>query len=228
MTFKVGSCAVVLARKYVAILGGLIGLILLAYVFRATASGTGKEVPRGPDSPRTWEDFLMDCGPKSHLGPKASAMRVFQEKYYKKTLKWQGEVRQIREGVDIFFWHTKSVLLVRMHPTRYPTRDYPDIALLFGEERNKDVANFAPGDWIEFEATMSVHGRRGEPEVMTLWGARAAKKPDNLPADEIVHSTKAPYSAKTAHNTGRGRHTTPAPQKLTTTVVKAAERGQDV
>lgn len=170
MTFKVGSCAVVLARKYVMILLGFLLLIGGLYVFRAAVPAGNHDMVRGPDAPLSWDEFLRDCGPKSHLGAgQKSNNRLFEEKYHKKTFRWRGKVRQIREGVDIFFWHTKCIMLVKMEPSRFPTRDYPDVALLFGEERNKDVANLAPGDLIEFEGTMAAHGRRGDPEVMILW-----------------------------------------------------------
>merc|ERR1719316_212965 len=139
-------------------------------------------MPRGPDSPLTWKDFLHDCGPRAQgqLGRKQSTVEIFHKKYHKKTFRWQGELINIREGMEIFIWRTRSILSLRMVPSRFRLRDGPDIVLLFGEEHNHEVANMSPGDWIEFEATMAAHGRRGDPEVMMLWSAKAAKRPDNV------------------------------------------------
>merc|ERR1712048_225626 len=55
-----------------------------------------------------------------------------------------------------------------------------DVALLFGEERNNEVAALNQGDWVEFEATMTAHGYRGDPEVMTLWHIKNITRPSPL------------------------------------------------
>eukprot|EP00746_Dinoflagellata_sp_MGD_P075109 gnl/MRDRNA2_/MRDRNA2_30256_c0_seq1.p1 gnl/MRDRNA2_/MRDRNA2_30256_c0~~gnl/MRDRNA2_/MRDRNA2_30256_c0_seq1.p1 ORF type:complete len:364 (-),score=44.50 gnl/MRDRNA2_/MRDRNA2_30256_c0_seq1:202-1293(-) len=189
MTLKIGSCAVVLARKYVIIFLAFITVILGTYTFRATVPDSKLQVPRGRVSNFTWQEFLVDCYPAilqpkrtKHLGRQSPKVdyKIFERKYLRRTFKWEGEVLRIREGGEILFWRTKSVLFVKMFPTRLSFHDDPDISLLFGEERNKDVANFMPGDWIEFEGTMNAVGYRGEPQVMTLWGAKAAERPENL------------------------------------------------
>jgi hypothetical protein len=180
MSFKIGGCAVVLARKYVIILVGLIGVIVTVYILRSTVHLNTPEVHKGVASSLTWEDFLYDCGPRTSLRHRTSTTRSFEDKYRKRTFKWQGEVRNIREGFDVLFLHTKSVVMVRMYPPRFPRRDLPDVALLFGEERNAEVAELNPGDWIEFEATMTAHGHRGDPEVLTLWHIETKKKPEPL------------------------------------------------
>lgn len=178
MSFKIGGCAVVLARKYVAILIGLIGVIVLVYFLRSTVQlNTIAEVERGPDSSLSWEDFLHECGPRSALRHRTSTARAFEEKFRRKTFKWQGEVRVIREGFDVLFVRTKSVVMVKMSPPRFPRRDMPDIALIFGEERNPEVGTLEPGDWVEFEATMIAHGFRGDPEVMSLWHIGTIPRP---------------------------------------------------
>merc|ERR1719277_369850 len=73
--------------------------------------------------------------------------------------------------------NTSSVIMVRMYPSRYPRRDLPDVALLFGEDRNAEVAELNQGDWVEFEATMTAHGHRGNPEVLMLWHVKVVPKP---------------------------------------------------
>mmetsp|Transcript_61350 Transcript_61350/g.142785 ORF Transcript_61350/g.142785 Transcript_61350/m.142785 type:complete len:416 (-) Transcript_61350:64-1311(-) len=181
MTFKIGGCAVVLARKYVAILVGLVLTIIVVYLLRSTVHlNQVAEVQKGPPSMLTWDDFLSDCGPRTSLRHRTSTVRAFEERFRRRTFTWQGEVRMIREGFEVLFLRTKSVVLVKMYPPRYPRRDLPDVALLFGEERNMEVATLNPGDWVEFEATMTAHGYRGDPEVMTLWHIREATRPEPL------------------------------------------------
>lgn len=181
MTFKVGGCAVVLARKYVVILVGLVLTILSVYVLRSTVHlDHHGEVHHGPPSMLTWEDFLFDCGPRTSLRQTSGSSRAFEERYRRRTFTWQGEVKHIREGFDVLFLHTKSVVMVRMYPGRFPRRDLPDVALLFGEERNTEVAELNPNDWVEFEATMTAHGHRGDPEVMMLWKIHKLPRPAQL------------------------------------------------
>jgi len=189
MTIKIGSCAVVLARKYVMIAAGLIAVILtvcvLRYTIPLTAKVPGHTIPKGPPSLLTWEDFLSDCGPRHSLRHRTSTARSFEEKFRRRTLKWQGEVVVIREGLEVFMIKTKSTMAVRMYPQRYPRRDQPDIEILFAEDRNKEVAVLNPGDWIEFEATMLQHGHRGDPEVMMLWHVAIAPKPSPLSSSAV-------------------------------------------
>jgi len=183
MTFKVGGCAVVLARKYVVILVGLVGTILVVYLLRSTVhlkSNSVAEVHKGPASNATWEDFLFECGPRTSLRQRATVARPFEEKFRRKTFNWSGEVHSIKEGVDVLFLRTKSVVMVRMNPPRHSRGDLPDVALLFGEERFREVAALNPGDWVNFEATMQAHGYRGDPEVMTMWHIAAVKRPSLL------------------------------------------------
>jgi len=185
MTLKVGSCAVVLARKYVVILAGLVITIVTVAILRSTvhiAPGQASRdtMPRGEPSMLTWEDFLHECGPRTSLGHRTSATRNFEEHFRKRSFKWQAEVLLIREGFDVFFLHAKSVVMVRMYPARYPRHDVPDIALLFSDDKNPEVAPLNKGDWIEFDATMTAHGHRGDPEVMSLWHIKQVPKPSVL------------------------------------------------
>jgi len=183
MTCKVGNCAVVLSRKYVAIMLGVVGLIISFYLLRSTIQlNTAHEEHKGAPSMLTWEDFLFDCGPRTSLSHRPSTAKAFEERYRRRTFKWQGEVRIIREGFDVLFVKTKSVVMIQMYPARYKNRrgDHPDVAVLFGDERNKEVGDVMPGDWVEFEATMSAHGYRGDPEVMVLWHIAKKERPDPL------------------------------------------------
>ncbi|CAK8999614.1 unnamed protein product [Durusdinium trenchii] len=111
-------------------------------------------------------------------------------RYRRRTFTWQGEVRVIREGFEVFVIRTKSVLMVRMYPSRFPRRDLPDVALLFSDSLNKEIAELSPGDWVEFEATMTLHGYRGDPELMTLWHIQKVERPVPL-SSSAGHSHKS-------------------------------------
>jgi len=195
MTIKVGSCAVVLARKYVMILAGLIVVIVSVCVIRSTVSLTaqapGDAIPKGPPSKLTWEDFIQHCSPRQSMRHRSSVSRAFEEKFRRRTFKWQGEVLLIREGFDVFVMRTKSVVMVRMYPQRFPRRDIPDIALLFGEDRNREVSELKVGDWISFEGTMTSHGHRGDPEVMMMWHVAVAPKPNPLSSTPSLQAIEA-------------------------------------
>lgn len=189
MTCKIGGCAVVLARKYVAILLGLVGVIVTVYLLRSTIQlNTAHEEHKGAPSMLTWEDFVFDCGPRTSLSHRPSTARAFEDRYRRRTFTWQGEVRIIREGFDVLFVRTKNVIMIQMYPPRYKGRrgEHPDVAILFGEERNKEVAVLNPGDWVEFEATMSAHGYRGDPEVMVLWRIAPAPRPSPVSSSARV------------------------------------------
>jgi len=183
MTCKIGGCAVVLARKYVAILLLLGGVIFTVYMLRSQIQlNTAHEEHKGAPSMLTWDDFVFDCGPRTALSHRSSTGRLFEERYRRRTFKWQGEVRVIREGFDVLFVRTKSVIMIGMYPPRW-SKVVPgmmsdvrnDVALLFSDDLNREVGVLNTGDWVEFEATMSAHGYRGDPEVMVLW--HIAQKP---------------------------------------------------
>mmetsp|Transcript_30355 Transcript_30355/g.66451 ORF Transcript_30355/g.66451 Transcript_30355/m.66451 type:complete len:501 (-) Transcript_30355:121-1623(-) len=206
MTCKLGGCAVVLARKYVMIACGLFVVIFTVFILRSTMPlDTPREVHKGPTSMLSWEEFLSDCGPRSSLrnGPRSCPF----EKYRHRTFNWQGEVRSIREGMDIFLLKTKSLVMVRMFPPRFQRRDGPDLALLFSDDLNWAVAEVNPGDWVEFEATMQAHGRSGDPEVMSLWHIRPVEKPLSMLSSVKNASLAAGGGGDSRQRTG---HSSPA------------------
>merc|ERR1712194_438382 len=92
---------------------------------------------------------------------------------------------------------TKSVVMLRMNPPRHSRGDSPDVALLFGEDRYREVAALTPGDWVNFEATMQAHGYRGDPEVMTMWHIAAVKRPSLLGNKDALVAKK-PSAKNTA------------------------------
>eukprot|EP00927_Polykrikos_kofoidii_P039431 TRINITY_DN33821_c0_g2_i1.p1 TRINITY_DN33821_c0_g2~~TRINITY_DN33821_c0_g2_i1.p1 ORF type:complete len:420 (+),score=65.16 TRINITY_DN33821_c0_g2_i1:129-1388(+) len=180
MTCKVAGCAVVLARKYVIITCCLIFLIIGSYVLRWSVPLSGQHVEKGLPSTLLWEDFVKDFGQIKQFRTREAVARSY-DSYTKRTFVWQGEVQQIREGFDVLFFRTKSVVMVNMYPARPRGRGLPDIALFFGDDRNEEVAELSVGDWVEFEATMTARGYRGDPEVMALWRITKTKKPSSLP-----------------------------------------------
>lgn len=236
MSLKIGSCAVVLARKYVVILFGLLGVILTAYILRSTvhlsAQASSETLPKGPPSLLTWEDFLSECGPRTSLRNRASTTRAFEERFRKRTFKWQGEVMLIREGFDVLFLRAKSVVMVRMYPQRFPRRDAPDVALLFGEDLNNEVALLNPNDWLEFEATMTAHGHRGDPEVMMLWHVRVIPRPSPLSSsaghmDQHENQATKQVPVPVILQAPTPAPATPAPGPSPPVISKAAEASQE-
>lgn len=178
MTIKIGGCAIVLARKYVIIATMCVIVIMSTYFLRSTVHlNAVREIPVGPTSSLSWEDFLWECGPRSTLQRRGATARAFDSKYLRRTFTWQGQVRQIREGFDLVILRTKPMVMVSMYPPRYPNRELVDIALLFNEALNVEVAELNPDDWVEFQATMAAHGHRGDPEVMTLQHIKVITKP---------------------------------------------------
>lgn len=194
MTCKIGNCAVVLARKYVIIFFALVAVIITVGVLRSTVHlQTTPMIEKGPPSMLTWEDFIFECGPRTALRQRVGVAKAFDERFRHKTFTWQGEVRAIREGFEVFFLKTKSILMVNMYPQRFPRREVSDVALIFGDDLNTEVALLNVGDWLEFEATMTAHGYHGDPEVMTLWHVKVIPKPSPLSssAGSLSHHPQA-------------------------------------
>eukprot|EP00933_Yihiella_yeosuensis_P069902 TRINITY_DN7699_c0_g1_i2.p1 TRINITY_DN7699_c0_g1~~TRINITY_DN7699_c0_g1_i2.p1 ORF type:complete len:210 (-),score=26.23 TRINITY_DN7699_c0_g1_i2:1245-1874(-) len=93
MSFRFGSCAVVLARKYVLALAAMMTLIGSIHWIRSSGvPATGADaVVRSEVSDLRWEDFLKDCGFKSYLGNPIHVTVAFNEKFKNKTFHWAGQ-----------------------------------------------------------------------------------------------------------------------------------------
>jgi len=140
-------------------------------------------VPKGPMSNLTWADYISFCGPRTSLRHRSSAPRAFESKFRNRNFRWQGEVLSIREGFQVLFMRSRSVIMVRMYPQRFQRQVFsisPDLALLFDEDRYEEVATLEPGSWVEFEAKMLSRGHRGDPEVMMLYYVGLAARPSPL------------------------------------------------
>ncbi|KAF4715004.1 hypothetical protein FOZ63_011492 [Perkinsus olseni] len=174
LTFRIGHCAVVLARKlpfgskadapgapvvwsrlvtvvlaipirYVVILLALVGVIGVFYMARSSGVMQPTMIPRGPDIDVTWKDFLSDCGDRAYLGNPLHSVKAFDEKYKYKTVKWTGRVVRIREGIDLWLFKTKSFAMIKMFPPQQAYRpDVVDLILLFDGAQQRDQVALLP------------------------------------------------------------------------------------
>ncbi|CBZ55896.1 conserved hypothetical protein [Neospora caninum Liverpool] len=113
VTVKCGSCAVVLSRRYFLLFSVILFLILLFYVLRAGWLGSALDViPKGPLIASSWRDFYQECGQRSQLGNPLSAAGNFREHFLGKTVKWEGLVKQVKEGT-----FSSNFLFLAMYPT---------------------------------------------------------------------------------------------------------------
>merc|ERR1719183_2451458 len=102
MSFRFGSCVVVLARKYVVVM-----LVITSCIGAIHYARSSSPTPSGLDAlQRTelvdlgWEAFVKDCGFKSYLGNPIHVTVAFNEQYKNKTFHWQGAVERIEDGLN--------------------------------------------------------------------------------------------------------------------------------
>ncbi|KAF4746874.1 hypothetical protein FOZ63_028671 [Perkinsus olseni] len=198
LTFRIGHCAVVLARKYVVILLALVGVIGVFYMARSSGVMQPAMIPRGPDIDVTWKDFLNDCGDRAYLGNPLHSVKAFDEKYKYKTVKWTGRVVRIREGIDLWLFKTKSFAMIKMFPPQQAYRpDVVDLILLFdGAQQRDQVALLPAGAWAEFEASLLSLGRRGGPHLLQLWSIKETERPQEV--EDAVAEAAMALSARQA------------------------------
>ncbi|KYF49247.1 hypothetical protein TGARI_246220B, partial [Toxoplasma gondii ARI] len=60
----------------------------------------------------SWQDFYRECGQKSQLGNPLQAAGNFREHFLGKTVKWEGLVKQVKEGT-----FSSNFLFLVMYPT---------------------------------------------------------------------------------------------------------------
>jgi len=210
MSLRLGSCVIVLARKYVLMLLGVMAVIGGLHFLR-TAGGpvaSAELLPRGELSTIGWQDFLKDCGYKSYLGNPIHVTMAFNEFYKNKTVHWQGSLHAVEEGLSFLWWNQRGAVYVRMDPPQYPgwRRGLADLLLTYPEGTTvaAEVRKLKRGAGLDFEATFVEVGRRGAPHVLALWELRA------LPADYKKHigarmdaaAVKAGAAAPAANATG--------------------------
>lgn len=174
MSFRFGSCVVVLARKYVMALAVLVTVIGGIHMLRTSGSqATGLDaVQRGPSVQFGWEDFVRDCGFKSYLGNPIHVTVAFNDNYKNKTVHWEGAVHHIEDGLSFLWWSQRGAIFVQMQPAQFPTkRDMPDLVLLYkdSDPMAANVAKLRKGATFGFDATMVEVGKRGAPHVAAVW-----------------------------------------------------------
>ncbi|EER12177.1 lipopolysaccharide-induced transcription factor regulating tumor necrosis factor alpha, putative [Perkinsus marinus ATCC 50983] len=198
LTFRIGHCAVVLARRYVVILLALVTVIGLFYVARSSGVMQPAMVPRGPDIDASWKDFLTDCGERAYLGNPLHSVKAFEEKYKYQTVKWKGRVVRIREGIDLWLFKTKSFAMIKMFPPQQAYRpDVVDLILLFdGPQQHDEVSLIPAGSWAQFEASLLSLGRRGGPHLLQLWSIKESDRPEEV--EEAVAEAALALSARQA------------------------------
>eukprot|EP00435_Cladocopium_sp_Y103_P045819 s402_g13.t1 len=177
MSFRIGSCAMVLARKYVFALVAMTCLIgSIHWVRRGSAPATGIDAAERTEvADLRWEDFLKDCGYKTYLGNPIHVTVAFNEKFKNKTLSWQGKLHRIEEGFSFLGFAQPTAVFVDMEPAQpLPMkRESADVVLLYKEnaELSSQMRKMKRGQKFDFTATMLEVGRRGSPHVLALWDA---------------------------------------------------------
>lgn len=185
MTFKVGSCAVVLARRYVIFLCSMIGVIFLFYFLRSAGRGPGQMEARGPESDLRWDDFLKDCGYRSYLGNPIHVSAAFEEKFQNRTFSWHGTTKRYQEPIHFLGWRQLGLLYVRMEPSQFPNKhELPDLVLTFDSDAPvaAEVDKFRPNRGVDFVGTMYRVGKRGAPHAMALWSLTYTSEGGSLDA----------------------------------------------
>lgn len=213
MSFRFGSCVIVLARKYVLMLLALTTIIGGIHFVRSSGPpATGVEaLHKGELVSLGWEDFIKDCGFKSYLGNPIHVTMAFNEFYKNKTFHWQGSFHHVEEGLSFLWWSQHGAVFARMTPPQFPSkRDIPDLMLLYteGTPVSSEVQKLKRGMEISFEATMVEVGRRGTPHVMVLWELHSLPT-ETLHAPETKRAVKKSPAA-IADTSGSGEQQ-PAP-----------------
>lgn len=214
MQFRLGSCVVVLQRKWVLVLLVLVVLIFGIHWARdgshhrgglLGAIGPQGEVVRGPDSDATWQDFAEDCGVRSYLGNPIHVSVAFDKNYKNRTVHWNGQVHRHRDTWGFFLlFGTRGLMEVRMDPPQQRMKgNLPDLLLEYDSPKVREiVAEIPDGAWFDFEATMLEVGRRGAPHLAWLWSAKPAEK--QRPPRKKKQAEKAQSSHSVGGPSGSG------------------------
>lgn len=197
MSLRLGSCVVVLARKWVLLFVGLMVLIGGIHFIRNSQQPftDGADMPqRGAVVPLTWADFVKDCGYKSYLGNPIHVSMAFSEKYKNQTFQWHGEALHVLEGFNLFWLSQRTAIYVRMDPAS--NGGHPDLVLLAGNDKvGADAAKLQPKAPFGFEATMVELGKRRMPHTMMVWELLPAPASQQHRAEGEA-TTQAPAEAK--------------------------------
>eukprot|EP01015_Nassula_variabilis_P036577 TRINITY_DN9478_c0_g1_i6.p2 TRINITY_DN9478_c0_g1~~TRINITY_DN9478_c0_g1_i6.p2 ORF type:complete len:310 (+),score=42.75 TRINITY_DN9478_c0_g1_i6:67-996(+) len=156
LSFKFGSCVIVISRKY-AIFG--IGILATAYfVYSAMYPAPVKQISTQLISPgeMKWENYVQDCGRQIYLGNGFKAKQNFEMNYKGKVVTWQGVYMDFKEAANVQSgWGEKiKLLFLKMIPTDSP--EFPDIALQIPwqlyDKHQAEIKTSSVGDLWEFTA----------------------------------------------------------------------------
>mmetsp|Transcript_9877 Transcript_9877/g.21703 ORF Transcript_9877/g.21703 Transcript_9877/m.21703 type:complete len:304 (-) Transcript_9877:249-1160(-) len=190
MTFRVGSCAMVLSRRYVLLFVALVMLIVGGYHLRTAGLAVeAAEVPPGDPSNKTWAQFQQDCGFRSSLGNPIRASAAFERDYHHRLFAWAGRVLKVNAGFNLLVWQQPSFVLVRMDPPQFQYRDQADLVLSFGVKFQQTVNELHEGDHLSFNATMLALGKRGAPSTMAI--ATLLVGPPEIHQEEVIQEVQA-------------------------------------
>ncbi|KEG01532.1 conserved Plasmodium protein, unknown function [Plasmodium vinckei vinckei] len=179
ITLQLQKLAIIVSEKYLALFLLLIFLIFFFYILRISTNMNFDSLAKGPNISVTWVDYLDDCGNKSQFRNSFNSAYNFKKKYYGNTIKWEGNVVQIREG---FF--SSNVLYVKMNPSEYKNNK-PDVMALFNDSLIKQVQHLQQNDLISFECTLIQISRNKDPHTCLLWNVVLLKKYQNKNVDII-------------------------------------------
>jgi len=179
MSFRLGSCVVVLARKYVFLLMFLAACIYGVHVMRTgggaqvgTSAGAALALTQpGNSSELSWQNFSQDCGFKSYLGNPIHVTIAFKDDYKLRSFRWQGTLVRKEDAWHLLWFNQRGLLSVHMEPSQFsqsPKRS--GLVLVFSDDGDavKDALELKVGEVFSFHATMVEVGRRGAPHTMAL------------------------------------------------------------
>lgn len=158
MTVRLGSCAMVLSRKYLLFFLALVGFILLIRTVRSSLSVDDVLTMRqNIVTSIPWEDFRKDCGSNVQLGNPLHVHSAYDHKYRNRTVSWTGEVSRMDLGTNLFFWTTTSIVQVVMTRDEPRYRGGSDLSLVFPTHEGEKigVTKVRKNDQARFVATFA-------------------------------------------------------------------------
>lgn len=193
ISFRLGSCVVVLARRYVFLLMFLAAIIGGVQIMRNGAGahpGTSVQAALALEHPGnasalTWQNFSADCGFKTYVGNPVHVTVAFTDSYKMQSFYWEGRLLR-KEDSWRFLWFDQQhgLLYVHMEPPQFPqSPKRPDLLLIFSDYGGDDkaageaLASLNVGAMFRFHATMVEVGRGGAPHTMALHRILPAQEP---------------------------------------------------
>lgn len=150
LSFKCGSCAVVLSRKYAL---GILGVLIVIWFFLPSSAPVVN--PGGIELQSTkWEEYITDCGRNVILSNQVRAKKNFETKYSKNIVSWEGVLqKKILTSIN----GEVGALHVKMNPSDSKS-EIADIQLTISHSlASKNMAIFtqmATGDVFKFKGTI--------------------------------------------------------------------------